>query len=163
GPAVQLRPQRPAPRQQRQTRHLVQRTAVHRRRQPDRQLVPDNGPGGVSVRTQARPQQRVGRSWISPMPSPRPAYTLFELMVVEATLPIGVRFRLDESGQASVPGLSPATSGGGDSGQWHPVALFLPDGTAQEDREIVFASTGSRPVSVKLRALTGAVTVRALP
>ena len=83
-------------------------------------------------------------------------------LVMESTLPKGVRFRLDEAGQGSNPTLSPSPAGGGDGGAWHPVALFLPDGTAQEDREIVFAATGARPVALKLRALTGAVTVRTL-
>ena len=39
---------------------------------------------------------------------------------------------------------------------------FLPDGTTKEDVEIVFTGAGARPLDVKLRALTGAVSVQPL-
>lgn len=37
--------------------------------------------------------------------------------------------------------------------------IFLPDGTADADRTITFSSPGSRSLVLRLRALTGAVTV----
>lgn len=40
------------------------------------------------------------------------------------------------------------------------VAVFLPDGTAQADVEVVFMSGGTRGLVLRLRALTGAVTAR---
>jgi hypothetical protein len=39
-----------------------------------------------------------------------------------------------------------------------PVAVFLPDGTAREDAQICFGRPGLLSVTLKLRALTGAVT-----
>jgi Tfp pilus assembly protein FimT len=66
-------------------------------------------------------------------------------------LPQGVTFALaqedDQPTQASSDGLST-------------VAVFLPDGTARDDAEVRFQVKGAQPKSVKLRALTGAVTVR---
>jgi hypothetical protein len=38
--------------------------------------------------------------------------------------------------------------------------VFLPDGTAQADREIVLSIRGARPLVVRVRALTGVVTVQ---
>ena len=44
---------------------------------------------------------------------------------------------------------------------WSTKAIFLPDGTARDDIEVVFGSGhGARELIVSLRALTGAVTVR---
>jgi hypothetical protein len=40
------------------------------------------------------------------------------------------------------------------------VAVFLPDGTARDDAEVRFQVKGALPKTVKLRGLTGAVTVR---
>ena len=40
------------------------------------------------------------------------------------------------------------------------VAVFLPDGTARDDAEIRFQVKGAMPKSVKLRALTGGVSVQ---
>ena len=48
------------------------------------------------------------------------------------------------------------------SGAWNTVAVFLPDGTAQQDVEIVFRMADCSPVSLRLRALTGGVTSRRL-
>ncbi len=39
------------------------------------------------------------------------------------------------------------------------VAVFLPDGTARDDAEVRFQVKGATPKSIKLRSLTGAVTV----
>lgn len=46
---------------------------------------------------------------------------------------------------------------------WTAVAVFLPDGTAEEDREITLTADDSRPVIIKVRAMTGAVSVRPAP
>jgi hypothetical protein len=39
--------------------------------------------------------------------------------------------------------------------------VFLPDGTAREDAEIVFQVPGARSATLSLRALTGIVSVKA--
>jgi prepilin-type N-terminal cleavage/methylation domain-containing protein len=64
--------------------------------------------------------------------------------VVEGSLPEGVTF-----GGAS------AADGSGE-----PI-VFLPDGTARDDADVVFQVPGTRGTALHLRALTGAVTVRA--
>jgi Tfp pilus assembly protein FimT len=78
--------------------------------------------------------------------SSTPAY------IIQERLPQGVSFALaQEDGQqqqtqASSDGLST-------------VAVFLPDGTARDDAEVRFQVKGALPKTVKLRGLTGAVTV----
>lgn len=57
--------------------------------------------------------------------------------------------------QALPRGVQVAPNGSGDGS-----ALFLPDGTAQGDAEIIFRARGCRPVSLRLRGLTGIVTGR---
>lgn len=86
-------------------------------------------------------------------------------LVLEETLPKGVRFVPIEDFQGSSAG--PAgdagvPSSGDDHGPWSNAVTFLPDGTASEDKELVFTTTGAQPIVVKLRALTGAATVRKL-
>jgi prepilin-type N-terminal cleavage/methylation domain-containing protein len=86
-------------------------------------------------------------------------------LVVENSLPRGVRFSTldayqsataDQSGDSSLPPDSV------DSSSWSTLVTFLPDGTTKEDVEIVFTGAGARPLDVKLRALTGAVSVQPL-
>jgi prepilin-type N-terminal cleavage/methylation domain-containing protein len=87
-------------------------------------------------------------------------------MVKEGSLPRGIRFTADASdpgsadASTSMASSAPSTS----SGSWSTVAVFLPDGTAQQDVEIIFRSSeaGATPISLKLRALTGGVTTRRL-
>lgn len=45
------------------------------------------------------------------------------------------------------------------SGEYTLVVTFNPDGSAQQDREIVIETSDSAPVVVKVRGITGAVTV----
>jgi prepilin-type N-terminal cleavage/methylation domain-containing protein len=70
-------------------------------------------------------------------------------LVLEDALPKGITFA-DES-----------NSGGdnSDGGPWTTVLKFLPDGTASADKTITLQVDGCRPVQLKVRALTGAVTV----
>ncbi len=69
-------------------------------------------------------------------------------MVRDDHLTEGVTFALaQDGGQPSAGGMST-------------VAVFLPDGTARDDAEVSIQVKGARPKSVKLRALTGAVTVQ---
>jgi prepilin-type N-terminal cleavage/methylation domain-containing protein len=67
-------------------------------------------------------------------------------------LPQGVTFvSAQEDGQQSQSSSSDGLS---------TVAVFLPDGTARDDAAIRLQVPGTAPKSVKLRALTGAVTVQ---
>ena len=54
------------------------------------------------------------------------------------------------------------TQGGESTAGWVTVATFLPDGTCGDDAEVQLHSDGCRPVSFRVRALTGAVRVRTL-
>jgi len=74
-------------------------------------------------------------------------------LILEDALPTGIGFA-DESG-------TPAD--GSDSGPWTTVLRFLPDGTASADKTITLHAEGYRSVQLKVRALTGAVTVDTLP
>jgi type II secretory pathway pseudopilin PulG len=81
-------------------------------------------------------------------------------LILEATLPEGVAF----SGDGSVPlsgGMpapaAPPTGGGGGYG---PGIVFLPDGTARADARLDFQVRGALPMTLSLRGLTGAVTVK---
>jgi prepilin-type N-terminal cleavage/methylation domain-containing protein len=72
-------------------------------------------------------------------------------LVIEESLPQGLKFS-DES-----------PSGDTDSGSWQTAIKFLPDGTASADKSITIQADGYRPVQLRVRALTGAVTVDTLP
>jgi prepilin-type N-terminal cleavage/methylation domain-containing protein len=86
-------------------------------------------------------------------------------LVVDDALPKGVRFATPDSYQSAAlyqTGESALPVGSVDPGSWSTIVTFLPDGTTKEDVEIVFTGGGARPLDIKLRALTGAVTVRQL-
>jgi prepilin-type N-terminal cleavage/methylation domain-containing protein len=70
---------------------------------------------------------------------------------IEDRLPEGVRFGTkDQPVNADID--EP------DGGEYVPIAIFLADGTAQDDVEITFGAKNSNNVMLRLRALTGAVT-----
>jgi prepilin-type N-terminal cleavage/methylation domain-containing protein len=68
-------------------------------------------------------------------------------LVLEDTLPRGVAF---------ADAANPTGEGGGD---FVPLVTFLPDGTARENVAIAFRAGSGRALILRLRALTGAVTV----
>jgi Tfp pilus assembly protein FimT len=65
-------------------------------------------------------------------------------LIVEDELPQGIQFG--------------ANTGTG-SGDWATVAVFQPDGTARSDVEVIFTAGGGRPLTLRLRGLTGSVTI----
>jgi prepilin-type N-terminal cleavage/methylation domain-containing protein len=73
-------------------------------------------------------------------------------LVIEDSLPKGITFA-DESN---------SNNDSSDSGPWQTVLKFLPDGTASDDKTITLQVEGCRPVQLKVRALTGAVTVESI-
>jgi hypothetical protein len=86
-------------------------------------------------------------------------------LVIDETLPKGVRFSTGDFGPIAgtdAGGDSSLPAGMVDPGSWSDVVTFLPDGTAKEDVEIVFTARGARPMVLKLRAMTGAVSVHTL-
>lgn len=81
--------------------------------------------------------------------------------VREEALPRNVRFAsLDAALNGSPSGDSSLPVGSFDAGMWQSVVTFLPDGTSREDVEILLTTPGSRPLVVRLRALTGVVAVK---
>ena len=50
--------------------------------------------------------------------------------------------------------------GAADSGAWMPVVAFLPDGTARDDATVTLVARGCRPVILRIRGLTGVITVK---
>jgi prepilin-type N-terminal cleavage/methylation domain-containing protein len=85
----------------------------------------------------------------SPPLPPDPSHPPF---VLEETLPKGIRFTLNGAGGGD--------AGGTDSGAWAQVVTFLPDGSATEDVQIAVQAPGARPLVLRLRAMTGVVTVQ---
>jgi prepilin-type N-terminal cleavage/methylation domain-containing protein len=94
--------------------------------------------------------------------TPAPADPNNPPLVQSDALPKGIRFRRadtpagDSDAETVLPTDSVATS------QWSSLAVFLPDGTARDDVAIVLEAGGSRPLIVRLRGLTGGVSVRPL-
>jgi prepilin-type N-terminal cleavage/methylation domain-containing protein len=87
--------------------------------------------------------------------SPDPAFILSE------TLPKGLRFAAgDAAPAAGVQGQSSLPPGAINPEMWSSRTVFLPDGTASQSVEIVFGANGTMGLVLKLRDLTGAVTVR---
>ncbi len=86
-------------------------------------------------------------------------------LVLEDVLPKGVRFTtpdllqggaVDRSGDTTLP------PGSVSSGQWSTLAVFLPDGASRDDVAIAFQARGARPLVLRLRGLTGVVTLKPL-
>jgi prepilin-type N-terminal cleavage/methylation domain-containing protein len=72
-------------------------------------------------------------------------------VVIEDVLPEGVRF-----GTKDQP--VDANSNEATGSDYVTIAIFLPDGSAQDDVEITFGAKGSTVVTLRLRAYTGSVT-----
>jgi hypothetical protein len=84
-------------------------------------------------------------------------------LVLSEALPKGIRFSTADVPSGTVPATGEASSlptGNVPPGMWSNKAVFFPDGTAREDVEVIFGAVGTREIILKLRALTGAVTVR---
>jgi prepilin-type N-terminal cleavage/methylation domain-containing protein len=71
-------------------------------------------------------------------------------LIVEDELPGNVLFAKD----AGTVGAA-----GGGAGGYEPVAVYLPNGTARDDVQMLFGREGNQPLGLQLRALTGAVTM----
>jgi prepilin-type N-terminal cleavage/methylation domain-containing protein len=80
--------------------------------------------------------------------------------ILQSSLPKGMVFP-DESG--NVPQVAVNDSSLPDDnvpvGSWVTWVTFLPDGTAQDDAEVFLQYPGTRPITLRLRALTGTTTV----
>jgi type II secretory pathway pseudopilin PulG len=83
-------------------------------------------------------------------------------LVLEGILPKGVRFEAPETWTtgADPNNESAAPAGSTDSGSWTTVVVFLPDGTARDDRSVRLTARGGRPLTLRIRGLTGVITVK---
>jgi prepilin-type N-terminal cleavage/methylation domain-containing protein len=77
----------------------------------------------------------------------------------EGSLPKGIVFTTDGSAAPSNNEDTVLSADGVSPGQWVPTAVFLPDGTAQDDVNIKLELAGVQPMVVHLRALTGVISV----
>jgi len=75
------------------------------------------------------------------------------LQIIEDQLPENIVFDFGGAGS------SDPNAAGGD---WVPVLAFLPDGRASDDTDVTLRLKNSRPVRVRIRALTGTVKVETL-
>jgi prepilin-type N-terminal cleavage/methylation domain-containing protein len=82
-------------------------------------------------------------------------------LIVSDALPKGIPFRRIDSPRSESTADTVLPAGSIDPAQWSTVAIFLPDGTAREDVGVAL-DNGARAFLVKLRALTGGVSVRPL-
>src|SRR5262249_6934381 len=82
--------------------------------------------------------------------------------VLESALPKGVRFAAGEgpdSRAIDLGGDSAAPAGSLDPSAYSTMTVFLPDGSASDDVRVAFSAKGGKPVVLKLRGLTGVVTM----
>jgi hypothetical protein len=92
--------------------------------------------------------------WSGGTPEPDPENPS---IVVQKSLPHGIVF----TSNGAVPTGKDETSLPDDdvpSNIWTTAAIFLPDGTAQDDTDITLRLPGARPITLHLRALTGVIT-----
>jgi prepilin-type N-terminal cleavage/methylation domain-containing protein len=81
--------------------------------------------------------------------------------VLEETLPKGINLSVSLGGSIDQNGTSlPQSESAQNAGPSS--VVFLPDGTAREDAQLLFQAAGSQPVRMTLRALTGIVTVKVI-
>lgn len=82
-------------------------------------------------------------------------------LVLSKSLPKGLRFSAPDAPAAPVQGTESSLPPDSINPEmWSSRTIFLPDGTASEDVEIVFGASGTMGKVMKLRALTGAVSVK---
>jgi Tfp pilus assembly protein FimT len=80
-------------------------------------------------------------------------------LLLEQALAKGVIFSSAQAGDRVDDTMdTSSTPGSADPSAWSVVAVFLPDGTARSDAELVIRASGARAVLIRLRGLTGVVT-----
>jgi prepilin-type N-terminal cleavage/methylation domain-containing protein len=80
-----------------------------------------------------------------------------EILVLEETLPKGITLAVSLGNSVDQAGTS-LPQDERDQNAGTATVVFLPDGTAREDAQLLFQGTAAQPVRVTLRALTGIVT-----
>jgi hypothetical protein len=93
---------------------------------------------------------------------PTPADPNNPPLVISEAIPKGISFTMGDAGGNAPDGnndtvLPPESV---NSGSWQNVVSFMPDGTASDDIRITLQAKGGQALVIRLRALTGAVTVK---
>lgn len=100
---------------------------------------------------------QTGKFKIEPEDSNAPSDTDDSPLILEGELPQDVLFSKSAGGTgASGAGASGMPPGSSD---YETLAVYLADGTARDDVQVMFGKAGDRLIGLKLRALTGAVTM----
>jgi prepilin-type N-terminal cleavage/methylation domain-containing protein len=94
--------------------------------------------------------QQTGKFRIEPEDINAPSDTNDPATILEDELPPTILFNNQSSG---------SNSGGASSGGYECLVVYLENGTARDDVQIMFGKEGTRPIGLQLRALTGAVTL----
>jgi prepilin-type N-terminal cleavage/methylation domain-containing protein len=102
--------------------------------------------------------------WSNDVP-PAPTDPVNPPLVLSDALPKGLRFNTGDAADGAAPAVGPSSLPADQVPieAWSRKVIFLPDGTAKADFEISFGAKGTRELNLRLRALTGAVTVRWSP
>ncbi len=80
-------------------------------------------------------------------------------IVLTGSLPRGIVFTPEGAGSPPTDEDTALPDNAVSSSEWVSTAVFLPDGTAQDDVDIHLQYEGARPMVIHLRSLTGVVTV----
>jgi prepilin-type N-terminal cleavage/methylation domain-containing protein len=99
--------------------------------------------------------------WAGDTPAPTDANN--PPLVVSDSIPKPIRFARAGSPPGENDGDSALPPDSIGMNQWATLAVFLPDGTARDDVAVTLAAgSGTRPLVVRLRGLTGSTSVRPL-
>ena len=82
-------------------------------------------------------------------------------LIVQDSLPRGISFANGADPNLSTPN-DPASAAAAapSSDGWTTLAVFLPDGTADQDVQLAFQYSNAAPITLQLRALTGGMSTR---
>jgi len=95
--------------------------------------------------------------WSGATPEPDPDNPA---IIVQNSLPRGIAFTTHGEAVPNGDGETSLPNDNVPSSQWVTTAVFLPDGTAQDDTEIALRLAGCRPIILRLRALTGVTSIQ---
>jgi len=95
--------------------------------------------------------------WSGASPEPDPDNPS---VIVQNSLPKGIAFTTHGEAVPNGNGETSLPDNDVPSSQWVTAAVFLPDGTAQDDTEIALRLAGCRPIILRLRALTGVTSIQ---
>lgn len=99
--------------------------------------------------------QQTGKFRIEPEDVSAPSDTDDPPMILEDELPQPIVFVSQTTGGQS----STINAGAGSSGGYECLVVYLADGSARDDVQMLFGKEGTRPIGLQLRSYTGAVTM----